>query len=168
MGCGSEASKTREIPIGAKTEGAGGKEKSSATIENPTSTAVIESKPDEISVVTRNEKGEPSKVSTRFDVKDLGIPLYPGSVKTAASPDDLSLETASTTTYLVTRFTDDSPERVVEFFAKHLKDAEPYTFENIATIRGKTKDGDSASVTATKEKESKRTRIAISLERLNR
>lgn len=112
-----------------------------------------------------DEKGRKTTIvsSGDFDLDDLGVPLYPGAKIKAGAEGKSSVTGPMGKMMTVVMATADSPEKVVDFYQKELRDPKPFTSPEAGLVNGENGAGDSVTVAAALDAESKSTMVTLSV-----
>lgn len=162
VGCGSK--ETVVGPGGSATVEQNGDNKKT-TIHTAEGTAVVEeNKNDGTSKVTStNASGKTStfETSTKFDLSELGVDIYPGATLVEEQNAAAKVKTNEGTMVTAKLQSTDKPEKIEAFYKKAVKNATSFSSEESATISGKTAAGDQVMITASWNKDQSKSEIGI-------
>jgi len=162
VGCGSQ--KTVVTPGGTATvEESGGSVKT--TVNTPEGQAVVEHNEaagtSKFTATDASGKSMTIEATSKFDVAELGVDVYPGAKLSGEQNDAAKVETSDGTMVTARFTTSDKPEQVEAFYKKLLKTTSAFSSGDSSMVSGKNSAGNEVIVTSEWNKDQGKTTIAI-------
>lgn len=161
-GCGSK--QTVVGPGGSATvEQSGGNVKT--TINTPEGQAVVEQNEaagtSKFTATDASGKTTTIEATTKFDVAELGVDLYPGAKLSNEQSDAAKVETPEGTMLTVRFATPDKPDKVEVFYKKLLKSPSSFSTGETCMVSGKNAAGNDVVVTSEWNKDQGQTTVSL-------